>query len=137
MRGVTSVGKRLLSTRSNIPAQGAWGDIAQCSRAVRAGNTVYVSGTCAQGSTAKEQMVNIFKVITPALEEAGATISDVVSTRLFASDISKDWEELGAAHAEIMGDTKPACTLVGGALLMPWMKVEVEVTAVVGLDKRS
>ena len=73
-------------------------------------------------------MVNIFKVITPALEEAGASIGDVVSTRLFASDISKDWEELGAAHAEIMGDTKPACTLVGGALLMPWMKVEVEVT---------
>ena len=78
--------------RTNFPAQGKWGEIAQCSRAVRAGNTVYVSGTCANGNTAREQMINIFKVITPALQEAGACLEDVVSTRLFASDISNDWE---------------------------------------------
>ena len=80
------------NARVNVPAVGKWGDIAQCSRAVRAGNTVYVSGTCAEGDTAREQMVNIFKVITPALQKAGASLEDVVSTRLYASDISNDWE---------------------------------------------
>ena len=80
-------------------------------------------------------MKAIFAVIEPALQAAGAELSDVVSTRLFASDIQADWEELGAAHAEILGETRPACTLVGGTLLMPWMKVEVEVTAVVGHRK--
>lgn len=78
--------------RMNFPAQGKWGDIARCSRAVRAGNTVYVSGTCAEGKTAREQMINIFKIITPALQEVGASLDDVVSTRLFASDVSNDWE---------------------------------------------
>ena len=96
---------------------------------------MFVAGTCAEGDTAREQMINIFAVIEPALKAAGAGLGDVVATRLFASDIQADWEELGAAHAEILGDTHPACTLVGGNLLMPWMKVEVEVTAVVGLKK--
>ena len=74
-------------------------------------------------------------MITPALNECGAGLGDVVLTRMFASDIENDWEELGAAHAAIFkdsgGDAKPACTLVGGQLLMPWMKVEVEVQAIV------
>jgi len=80
-------------------------------------------------------MKNIFDIIEPALKDAGASLDDVVATRLFAADIESDWEELGAAHSEILGDAYPACTLVGGKLLMPWMKVEVEVTAVVGLKK--
>ena len=69
------------------------------------------------------------------MQPRGATLSDVVLTRMFASDIERDWEELGAAHARIFEGAgehaKPACTLVGGALLMPWMKVEIEVQAVV------
>ena len=119
------------STRHNVPAVGAWGDIAKCSRAVRVGDIVKIAGTCAPGDTARDQMVAIFSVIEPALKETGASLDDIVSTRLYASNISKDWEELGAAHGEILGETRPACTLVGAELLMPWMKVEVEVEAVV------
>ena len=114
-----------------MPSVGKWGEIAKCSRAVRIGDTVYVAGTCAAGDTARDQMRAIFNIIEPALNEAGASLEDIVSTRLFASNIKKDWEELGAAHAEILKDTYPACTLVGGELLMDWMKVEVEVTAVI------
>jgi enamine deaminase RidA (YjgF/YER057c/UK114 family) len=65
---------------------------------------VYVAGTCAQGNTAREQMQNIFAVIEPSLLAAGASLRDVVSTRLYAADIENDWEEIGAAHAEILGD---------------------------------
>eukprot|EP00040_Diaphanoeca_grandis_P011952 m.61114 g.61114 ORF g.61114 m.61114 type:complete len:155 (+) comp22934_c0_seq1:168-632(+) len=117
--------------RTNAPSVGVWGDLANCSRAVRTGDTVRVAGTCAAGDTPRDQMKAIFAIIEPALKEVGAGLEDVVHTRLFASDISADWEELGAAHAEILGDAKPACTLVGAQLLLPWMKVEVEVTAVV------
>ena len=131
-RGITRVVTRgLATTRTNVKAVGVWGDLAKCSRAVRIGNTVHVAGTCAQGDTAREQMQNIFAIIEPALTEAGASLSDVVTTRLFAADIQNVWEELGTAHGEILGEAMPACTLVGGSLLMPWMKVEVEVTAVV------
>ena len=120
-----------LKSRKNVHAVGAWGDLAKCSRAVRVGDVVRVAGTCAAGDTPRDQMHAIFEIIKPALNEVGASLDDVVATRLFASDISNDWEELGAAHAEILGDTRPVCTLVGGNLLLPWMKVEVEVEAVV------
>ena len=78
-------------------------------------------------------MIAIFRIIDGALKDSGATLGDVVSTRLFASNIGEDWEELGAAHAEIFSGSgaKPACTLVGGELLMDWMKVEVECTAMI------
>lgn len=122
--------RRFLSTnRQNVPAVGAWGYLAKCSRAVRVGDVVKVAGTCAPGDTPRDQMNAIFQVIEPALKEAGASLEDIVVTRLYASDISADWEELGAAHAEILGETRPACTLVGANLLLPWMKVEVEVEA--------
>eukprot|EP00037_Helgoeca_nana_P036612 m.12241 g.12241 ORF g.12241 m.12241 type:complete len:208 (-) comp7702_c0_seq1:227-850(-) len=117
--------------RTNVPAKGAWGDLAMSSRAVRVGNTIHVAGTCAQGETAADQMRAIFDVMTPALEEAGASLEDVVATRLYAANIKEDWEELGATHGEIFGSTMPACTLVGAELLSDWMKVEIELTAMV------
>ena len=126
------LGTKAFSTmRQNVPAVGAWGDLAKCSRAVRIGDVVRVAGTCAPGDTARDQMKAIFSVIEPALKECGASLDDIVATRLYAADISKDWEELGAAHAEILSETRPVCTLVGGNLLLPWMKVEVEVEVVV------
>ena len=65
------LGRRALSTgRHNVPAVGAWGDIAQCSRAVRVGDHVTVAGTCAPGDTAADQVKNIFGVIEPALSDA-------------------------------------------------------------------
>ena len=119
-----------MSSRTRVPATGAWADLAKCSRAVRIGDTVHVSGTCAQGDTAADQVRAIFAVIEPALKEAGSSLDDVVSTRMFAADVKADWQELGAAHGEIFGDTKPACTLVGAELLADWMKVEIECVAV-------
>ena len=131
MLGAFRTHARALATRVRVPATGAWGDLAKCSRAVRVGDTVHVSGTCAQGGTATDQVRAIFGVIEPALKEAGATLDDVVITRMFAADIKAEWQELGEAHAAIFGETKPACTLVGAELLAPWMKVEIECTAVV------
>jgi enamine deaminase RidA (YjgF/YER057c/UK114 family) len=63
--------------------------------------------------------------------EPTASIDDVVTTRMFAADISRDWEELGEAHGNIFGEVQPACTLVGGQLLLDWMLVEIEVQAVI------
>ena len=134
-RALFSTSSSSSSSRVEVPAVGAWGDLAQCSRAVRVGNHVHVAGTCCPGDSPREQMVAIFDVIENALKDAGASLDDVVITRMFASDIENDWQELGAAHAEIFAKTekkpKPACTLVGGNLLLPWMKVEVECTAVI------
>ena len=127
---VRFLARTLVSSRANVPATGAWADIAKCSRAVRIGDTVHVSGTCAAGETATDQVKAIFGVIEPALKEAGASLDDVVITRMFAADIKNDWQELGAAHGDVFGETKPACTLVGAELLMDWMKVEIECTAV-------
>ena len=112
---------RALATRTRVPAVGAWAELSKCSRAVRVGDTVHVSGTCAQGDTAADQVNAIFNnVIAPALHEAGASLDDVVITRMFASDVKRDWEELGRAHGDVFGDTKPACTLVGAELLADW-----------------
>lgn len=110
----------MMSTYVRVPAHGPWADLAKCSRAVRVGDTVHVSGTCAMGETPTEQVKAIFGVIEPALKEAGATLDDVVITRMFAADVKSDWQELGAAHGEIFADTKPACTLVGAELLADW-----------------
>ena len=131
-RRLATGSSRSLSTVVKVPAVGAWGELAKCSRAVRVGNTVHVAGTCAQGETAAEQVNGIFAVIEPALREAGASLDDVVITRMFAADIKSEWQELGAAHAAVFGETtQPACTLVGAELLAPWMKVEIECTAVI------
>eukprot|EP00041_Stephanoeca_diplocostata_P041935 m.9558 g.9558 ORF g.9558 m.9558 type:complete len:171 (-) comp6951_c0_seq1:364-876(-) len=120
------------SAKVKVPvAPGRWGELAKCSRAVRAGNTVFVAGTCCPGDSAADQVRAIFDVIEPALEQCGASLKDVVSTRMIAADIRSDWEALGEAHGKVFGETRPACTLVGGELLMDWMKVEIEVTAVV------
>ena len=96
---------------------------------MRVGDHVYVAGTCMPGDTATDQVNNIMGVIEGALGECGASLEDVVVTRMFAADIRGDWEELGAAHGNVFNETRPACTLVGSELLAPWMKVEIEVHA--------
>jgi len=89
------------------------------SRAVRAGNMVFVAGTTAtnpDGSVhapgdAYERSKRCFEVIAAALAEAGASPADVVRTRMFVTDISR-WEEVGRAHAEFFADIRPAATMV-------------------------
>ena len=101
------------------------------SRAVRFGPHVVVSGTTAPGDTAADQTRNALGRIETALTSAGAALSDVVRTRMFVTDISR-WREVGAVHAEVFGDIRPAATMVEvAALIAPDLMVEIEVDAYV------
>jgi enamine deaminase RidA (YjgF/YER057c/UK114 family) len=126
--------------RLNIPAGTKWEDIVSYSRAVRIGNVVEVAGTTAvddNGETVGidnpyEQTKFALSKIEKALVAAGATLKDVVRTRLLVTDIAR-WEEIGRAHGEVFRAIKPACTMVEvSSLISPDMLVEVEATAVVG-----
>jgi enamine deaminase RidA (YjgF/YER057c/UK114 family) len=127
-------------TRQNISSGGPWEDIVGYSRAVRAGDMVFVAGTTAAqpdgtvfgGDDAYIQARRCFEIIERALAEAGATMRDVVRTRMFVTDISR-WEEVGRAHGEFFREVKPVATMVEvSRLLTPEMLVEIEVEAVVG-----
>ena len=127
-------------TRQNISSGGPWEDIVGYSRAVRAGDLVFVAGTTAAqpngtvfgGDDAYLQARRCFEIIERALAEAGASMSDVVRTRMFVTDISH-WEEIGRAHGEFFREVKPVATMVEvSRLLTPEMLVEIEVEAVVG-----
>jgi len=99
------------------------------SRAVRTGPLVAVSGTTAPGETMADQTREALRRIETALTEAGATLSDVVRTRIFVTDISR-WREVGAVHAEVFGDIRPATTMVEvSALVLPELIVEIEADA--------
>jgi isochorismate pyruvate lyase len=103
-------------------------------RAVRAGNHVYVTGTVAVGALDGDgyaQARRCLEIISRALQELGAAMSDVVRTRMFVTDISR-WEEYGRAHREVFGAHPPATTMVEvKALIDPKMLIEIEADAVV------
>jgi enamine deaminase RidA (YjgF/YER057c/UK114 family) len=124
--------------RLNISSGSPWEKIVGYSRAVRIGNMVEVSGTTAtDGDTIigqndlYQQARFCFQKIEKALEEAGATMKDVVRTRMYVTDISQ-WEAAGRAHAEFFLEIKPAATMVEvNKLINPDLLIEVEVTAVI------
>lgn len=126
--------------RQNISSGTKWEDIAGYSRAVRVGNHVAVSGTTATDSEGKlvgegdayEQTTFIIRKIEQALKEAGATLRDVVRTRIYMTDISQ-WEGAARAHAEFFGDIRPANTLIEiSGLVGPGYIVEMEADAIIG-----
>lgn len=101
------------------------------SRAVRIGSHVAVSGTTAAGDTIADQTREVLRRIAFALDEAGASLADVVRTRMFVTDISR-WREVGAVHAEVFGHIRPATTMVEvSALIAPDLMVEIEADAYV------
>lgn len=127
-----------MSERINISSGSPWEDIVGYSRAVRIGNMIEVAGTTAMdgdvligAGSVYEQTKFIFQKIEKALRLAGASIQDVVRTRIYVTDISQ-WEEVGRAHGEVFKSIKPVSTMVEvSALISQQLLVEVEVTAIV------
>ena len=127
-----------MAERINVSSDAQWEDIVGYSRAVRIGNTVEVSGTTAVDGKkvladldAYGQTKFILQKIEKALKEAGASMSNVIRTRMFVTDISK-WDEIGRAHGEYFKDTKPASTMVEvKSLISPGLLIEIEATAII------
>jgi enamine deaminase RidA (YjgF/YER057c/UK114 family) len=121
-------------TRKNISGSSPYEPIIGFSRAVRIGNTVHVSGTGpvgADNADAAAQTRHVLGTIEKSLAEAGASMKDVVRTRMFLSRV-EDWEAIGRAHGEVFGEIRPAATMVVAQLLNPAWRVEIEADAVVG-----
>jgi enamine deaminase RidA (YjgF/YER057c/UK114 family) len=120
-----------MSTRKNIAGTSPYEPIIGFSRAVRVGNYVHVSGTGPVGADDKspaEQTRVVLDLIKTALQQAGATLEQVVRTRMFLAH-AEDWAAIGRAHGEVFGEIRPASTMVVAALLNPKWRVEIEADA--------
>lgn len=115
--------------RRRIGSGSIWETRVGYSRAVRTGNLVFVSGTTCDGADGYEQAKGAIAKIEAALEEAGASLDDVVRTRMFVTDIT-NWEAVARAHHEAFADIMPAATMVEvSRLISPELLVEIEVDA--------
>lgn len=123
--------------RQKYSSGAKWETVVGYSRAVRVGDRIYVTGTTATDDNgeivgvndAYAQTVQTIKNIERALQALGATLENVVRTRMFVTDISR-WEEYGKAHGEFFGEILPATTMVEvSRLIDPQMLIEIEANA--------
>ncbi|WP_036438428.1 RidA family protein [Mycolicibacterium mageritense] len=120
-----------MSQRRNIASESEFEDVVGYSRAVRVGDHIAVAGTTGSGDDLTTQTRDALARIERALQDAGATLADVVRTRMFVTDISR-WREVGAVHAEVFGDIRPVTSMVEvSALIAPELLVEIEADAYV------
>jgi enamine deaminase RidA (YjgF/YER057c/UK114 family) len=128
-----------MMNRTNYSSGAKWEDIVGYSRAVKVGNIIEITGTVAVddnsnlvgGNDAYEQTKFIIQKIEKVLEKAGASLKDVVRTRMFVTDISR-WEEYGKAHGEFFATIKPCTSMIEvKGLIAPEYLIEIEATAII------
>lgn len=128
-----------VSSRQLVASDGFWEPLVGCSRAVRVGSMVMVSGTTAAadgggavgGEDVAAQTREVLRRIAHALEQTGASLADVVRTRIYVVDIEQ-WEQVGRVHGEVFGVIRPAATMVEvSRLIDAALLVEIEADAVI------
>lgn len=120
-----------MTQRHTVSSGSEYESVIGYSRAVRTGPFIAVAGTTGAGGDIASQARDALRRIEIALREAGGSLTDVVRTRMYVTDIAL-WQEVGSVHAEVFGEIRPVSTMVEvSALIAPELMVEIEADAYV------